>query len=66
MPIIRVEMFPGRTRDQKKALVQELTDGFERACGGNKAALHVVITEVDKDDWGVGGELSSDRFPDPA
>ena len=34
MPIIRVEMFPGRTIDQKRDLTRELTDGFVRACGG--------------------------------
>ena len=34
MPIIRFEMFPGRTADQKRNLVRELTDGFVRTCGG--------------------------------
>ena len=28
MPIIRVEMFEGRTIDQKKELVKELTNSF--------------------------------------
>ncbi|HAQ22007.1 MAG TPA: 4-oxalocrotonate tautomerase [Acidimicrobiaceae bacterium] len=61
MPIIRVEMFPGRTVDQKRDLVRELTDGFVRACGGAGDRLHVVITEVEREDWGVGGELMSDK-----
>jgi 4-oxalocrotonate tautomerase len=59
MPIIRVEMFSGRTRDQKRALVKELTESFVRTCGSKPEAVHVVIVDVDKDDWGVGGELSS-------
>ena len=33
MPIIRVEMFKGRTKDQKRNLVKELTEAFNRACG---------------------------------
>jgi len=61
MPIIRVEMFPGRTVDQKRDLVRELTDGFVRSCGGAGDRLHVVITEVEREDWGVGGELMSDK-----
>jgi len=61
MPIIRVEMFPGRTVDQKRDLVRELTDGFVRACGGPGDRLHVVINEVEREDWGVGGELMSDK-----
>ncbi len=61
MPIIRVEMFPGRTTDQKRDLARELTDGFVRACGGPGDRLHVVINEVERENWGVGGELMADE-----
>ena len=61
MPIIRVEMFKGRSRDQKRALVRELTDGFVRTCGGKPEGLHVIITEVDREDWGSGGQLFVDK-----
>lgn len=64
MPIIRVEMFKGRTRDQKRALVRELTEGFIRTCGGNPDSLQIVITDVEKEDWGSGGELCADKYPD--
>ena len=61
MPIIRVEMFPGRTTDQKRDLARELTDGFVRACGGPGDRLYVVINEVERENWGVGGELMADE-----
>jgi len=64
MPIIRVEMFKGHTREQKRALVEELTAGFVRAAGGTPGSVSVVISDVDKDDWGSGGALASDKFPD--
>ncbi len=64
MPIIRVEMFAGRTEKQKRALVRELTDAFVNAAGGTPESVNVVITDVDKSDWGSGGELCSDKFPD--
>ena len=64
MPIIRVEMFKGRSSDQKRALVRELTDAFVSAAGGNPDSVHVVITDVDKENWGSGGQLLSDKFPD--
>ncbi len=57
MPIIRVEMFTGRTEKQKRALVRELTDAFVNAAGGTPESVNVVITDVDKSDWGSGGEL---------
>ena len=36
MPIIRVEMFKGRTPAQKKAIAKELVDGFIRGAGGGR------------------------------
>ena len=64
MPIIRVEMFPGRTEDQKRELVKELTDAFVRTAGGKPDSVFVVLTDIEKNHWGVGGELCSDKFPD--
>ncbi len=64
MPIIRVEMFKGRTREQKRALVKELTDAFVRTCGGKPDALQIVIADVEKEDWGAGGILMADKYPD--
>ena len=61
MPIIRVEMFPGRTADQKRDLVRELTDGFVRTCGGAGGRLHVNITEVAHENWDVGGAPMSPK-----
>jgi len=60
MPIIRVEMFAGRSRDQKRALVKELTESFLRTCGSKPEAVHVVLVDVEKEDWGVAGVLSCD------
>ncbi len=64
MPIIRVEMFPGRNADQKRALIKELTEGFVRTCGGKPESVHVVISSISKEDWGSGGEICSIKFPD--
>ncbi len=64
MPIIRVEMFSGRNADQKRALVKNLTEAFVDAAGGTPESVHVVLVDVDKDNWGSGGELCSDKYPD--
>ncbi len=63
MPLIRVSMFPGRTDDQKKALVEELTAAFVRAAGGKRDGVWVMIEEVPREHWGVGGALSSTPAP---
>ena len=64
MPIIRVEMFAGRTEQQKRVLVTKLTNALVNAAGGTPESVNVVITDVNKSDWGSGGELCSDKFPD--
>ena len=66
MPVIRVEMFRGRTVDQKRKLVKALTDSFVETCGGTPQSVQVVIQDVDKSDWGSGGNLCSDLYPDTA
>ncbi|MGB3176789.1 MAG: 2-hydroxymuconate tautomerase [Albidovulum sp.] len=62
MPIIRVEMFPGRSADQKRALVKELTEGFVRAAGGTEQSVHVILSDVEQSNWGSGGALYSDKI----
>ena len=61
MPIIRVEMLKGRDVSQKRALAEKLTDSFLEACGGNKASINVIITEIESEDWAIGSELIADR-----
>ena len=64
MPIIRVEMFTGRSDEQKKEMVKALTNAFVETAGGTPASVHIVVTDVDKSNWGSGGEMCSDKFPD--
>lgn len=64
MPIIRVEMFEGRTTDQKRALVEELTDAFCKTAGGSPEMVQVVLTDVKKENWGIGKALAKDKYPD--
>ncbi len=63
MPIIRVEMFKGRDRDQKRKMVEALTNAMIETTGAKREAVWVVIQDVDKEDWGFGGELGCDKYP---
>ncbi len=65
MPMITVQMYPGRTHEQKSALAARLTEVFIETCGspGQSAdGVWVVIDEVPKQNWAVGGKLG----PPPA
>src|SRR5262249_51467731 len=63
MPIIRVELFAGRTREQKRAFTKAVTDAFIATCGGRPQSVHVIFQDVEKEDWGVAGSLSCDPAP---
>lgn len=61
MPMIHIEMFEGRTTDQKRELVREVTEAFVRTCGGTSQSVQVVISDVAKSNWGSGGQLCSEK-----
>jgi 4-oxalocrotonate tautomerase len=61
MPIIRVEMFAGRSREQKRAIAAALTEAFVASGGSTPAGVTVLFTDVEKEDWAVGGVLAADR-----
>ena len=61
MPIVRIEMFEGRSADQKRRLVRELTQVFATTLGCDPATVRIVITDVSKENWAIGGALQVDR-----
>lgn len=64
MPIIRIEMWEGKTVAQKRELVETFTTQMSRITGNSKESIYVVIEDVKKENWGVAGSLCSDKFPD--
>nr|WP_316652542.1 tautomerase family protein [uncultured Gellertiella sp.] len=64
MPVIRVDMFAGRSDDEKKALAKGLTEAYVQACGGKPQSVWVLFEDRVKSNWAIGGELCSGLFPD--
>ena len=60
-PIGNVKLLEGRTDDQLKDLVNEVTNAVEKTTGANKEAIHVVIEEMKKSHYAVGGVRKSDQ-----
>ena len=62
MPYVKLEVTrDGVTREQKQALVRGVTALLQDVLQKDPALTHVTIDEVETDNWGVGGELVSDR-----
>ena len=56
MPYINIQITrEGVTREQKAQLIAGVTDLMVRVLDKSPATTHVVITEVELDNWGVGG-----------
>lgn len=64
MPIIRVEILAGRSVEKKRELVETLSKETARIIGCPENSIYVVIEDVAKQNWGVGGELLADKYPD--
>ena len=60
MPTIHVEMFEGRTLEQRRKLVKEITDGTCRALGCPADAVQIILTDIKKENWAESGKLFSD------
>ncbi|CAM3286859.1 2-hydroxymuconate tautomerase [Vagococcus fessus] len=56
MPIVNVQLLEGRTPEQKKAMVKEVTDAIVRTTGAKKEAISIVITDMKKEDYGINGD----------
>jgi len=55
VPLIHVEMLEGRPPERKRELIEELTKTVERVLGARRESIRVVILEIPKAHWGIGG-----------
>lgn len=61
MPTIRVDLFAGRTIEQKRALAKALTEATVRTLGGSPEAVDIIFNDVQRHDWATAGTLWSDK-----
>jgi 4-oxalocrotonate tautomerase len=63
MPTIRVELFEGRTAQQKAALAKEITEACVRVLGGSPDSVDILFFDMQRQDWATGGVLWSEKAP---
>ncbi|MCX6695351.1 MAG: 4-oxalocrotonate tautomerase [Candidatus Altiarchaeota archaeon] len=59
MPVVRIEMWAGRSKEQKKKLIEDVTKAVCDCIGCPPEAVHIVINDIPKENWGAGGKQSS-------
>jgi len=60
VPYVNVQITKGVTREQKSLLVKEFTDSLIKLLGKKPEHVHIVIQEIEEDNWGFSGLLTND------
>lgn len=60
MPFANVFMMEGRTEEQKKVLIEKVTDALEEALGSPRENVRVWIQEIPASQWGIAGKPASE------
>ncbi len=61
MPLVNVHMASGRTPEQKRALMDAITQAMVEHIGAPKSSVRVWIDEFPNTDFMAGGELLADK-----
>ncbi|WP_205508615.1 tautomerase family protein [Longitalea arenae] len=60
MPFVKIEVTrEGVTREQKRQLIQGITDVITSVLNKDPQLTHISIAEVETDNWGYAGEQVS-------
>ena len=65
MPVVQVHMRAGRSAEEKRQLIESLTDVITSVLGSRRERVVVLLDEVDPGSWGQGGRLLADELAAP-
>ena len=66
MPLLRVSLWTGRTREQKAKLAKARTDTMGGAASVPPESVTIQFDELPKENWATGGKLHTELFRDPS
>jgi 4-oxalocrotonate tautomerase len=61
MPVIQVNLFEGRTREQKAEVARRFTDTVCEVLKVEPASVRVLFRDYSRADWAVGGTLMDEK-----
>lgn len=64
MPILRVSMWSGRSKEQKAELAKALTETMVQVTKVSAQAVTIQFEELPKENWATGGILHTEMFKD--
>ena len=61
MPLIHVEILEGRPPEKIRKMIEKVTDAVEEALEAPRPSIRVIVTEIPKTHWAVGGVPIADN-----
>lgn len=61
MPIVHIDLIEGRNEEQIRGLVSDVTKAIVKNTGAPAGHVHIVLNEMQKNRYSVGGNLKSDE-----
>ncbi|MBB3181945.1 2-hydroxymuconate tautomerase [Variovorax sp. Sphag1AA] len=58
MPFAQIYMMEGRTEEQKRAVIEKVTQALVDAVDAPRPSVRVLIHDVPKENWGIAGETA--------
>jgi 4-oxalocrotonate tautomerase len=56
MPIIRIDIWEGKSEEEKAELIKNVTESVAKTLNISKEWVHILINDVPKSNWGISGE----------
>lgn len=60
MPFAQIYLIEGRSEDQKRAVIEKVTQALSEATGAPQENVRVWIQDVPKTNWGIAGKTAKD------
>lgn len=61
MPILQIELFKGRTVEQKREMAKRVTDAISETLNCPKEAISIIIREMEFENYAKAGKLEIDN-----
>ncbi len=61
MPIVQIELLEGRTVEQKRVLVEKVTEAIMQSVNCPKEAVSIILRDMPRENYAKAGVLAIDR-----
>ncbi|AHF06698.1 4-oxalocrotonate tautomerase [Desulfitobacterium metallireducens] len=61
MPIVQIDLLEGRTYEQKKAMVEKITEVLMETAEAKRESISIIIRDMPRENYAHAGQLASEK-----